>query len=307
MQLPWDVEKEDDVNQATQQKKIASLKRMAKKAEGEWLGYITWGQEYAPTTNKAHLQGYLQTLQKKTKRITALRKWCGGSKKKPKITKGIHWEIQQAKASNGKTPCELARDYCWKDGEGIWELGEFNAGGAGKRNDIHSAVDCLREAKGDMRALLGEHAEFIMRYPAGCKTLAQMFEEMSIPRYRDVKVYVFHGPTKAGKTWTATDGETHTDVCTIKGHSFKGKEWWPLYHGEKRLVIDDIEPSHLSIDHLMTLMDRERIGCPVKGGHKYSAWTELFLTTNKRWPEDWYTGAYPRKREALFGRVTRPK
>ncbi len=280
------------------------------------IGYMTFGKEYGINGKKHsaskplskekkkgnhHMQIYVQFT--KQKRLTAIRKLFSMDGTRA-TTYGTHWEKQMAKAIQGddRTPNEIARDYCWKEGNEKYEWGVFVAGGRGKRNDIHDAVAVI-ERTGDIKSLLEEGMSVqLVKYHGGFQALAKIVKESMIPQHRPVKVYWFWGPTRSGKTWTASDGRTHESYAIKKGCTFRSG-YWPEYRGEKRLIIDEWTSSSMHISQLMAFMDGDKFYCNDKYGGNWAEWEELFITSNFRYPETVYPGAYPANRAALFARI----
>lgn len=115
--------------------------------EWERVRYAIWqleeGEEGTP-----HLQGYVELSG--PQRLSAMKKWL------PRA----HFELRkgtrdQAKAYSSKEDTRL---------EGPWEIGVWEAGGSGKRNDIAAARDLLMEGV-SRRELLEAHPEIIAKYP----------------------------------------------------------------------------------------------------------------------------------------------
>ncbi len=258
----------------------------------DWILYITWGWEIGAAGNH-HLQIYLQC--KKQKRLTALVKYFSQHNSKA-TTWGIHWEKQYKTSTNTQ-----ARDYCWKEcGERRWEWGKFKVGGRGTRTDISTAVSAIKG--GITRAELTEQfGEIMIKYRTGMLGYLGDIEDMAVPKHRDIRVWVFWGPTNSGKTWTASDGRTHPSFyCT--GTQLK---WWCDYRREERLIIDEFGNDMVSIRELIKLIDGYKHMLPIKNGHTFGYWTEVFITTNLRYPEEFYPGALPAHRQALFRRVNK--
>ena len=258
--------------------------------------YFGFGLECGKATKNWHFQCYLQCLMKQTLNALICFFSADGSKK----TKwGVH--LTAARGSPQEN-----YDYITKECgvEKLNEIGQIKMEGQGSRSDIHAVAKAIMGgANIDDIAKMAPH--MIIKYPGGCKTLIAIKQRQDVPKHRDVKVYVFWGPTRSGKTWTASDGETHPSYHMRKGVEWAGnkKMWWPNYMGEQRLIIDDFQPSHMSLGDCMALMDRDRQTLDAKNGGKLGAWTELFLTSNKPYPHMWYTNADQGRREALFERV----
>ncbi len=69
------------------------------------------------------------------------------------------------------------------------------------------------------------------------------------------------------------------------------------------MVVEEFGNAMLPIREFIKLLDGQKHKLNMKYGHTFGQWTEVFITTNLRWPEEIYTGALPRHRAALFRRI----
>ena len=243
-----------------------------------------------------HYQCYLQCIKQNTR--TSL--ICFFSDDGHKDTKwGVH--LEAAKGTPQQNLTYISKE-CGM--EALNEIGQIELTGQGSRKDIHQIGAAIMEGS-TLTEVADMAPHMIIKYHGGIRALIQIKQSKDIPKHRDIRVYVFYGPTRAGKTWTASDGETHPSYHIKKSVDWtKGHLWWPGYKLEKRLIIDDFKCSHMSIGKLMELLDRERQVLDVKNGGTFGNWNEVFITCNFRYPEEWYTGAQQHRREALFARIS---
>ena len=184
----------------------------------------------------------------------------------------------------------------------MWNPGEFKVGGQGSRTDIQQGIKLIKEGMGDIRDLVEETPELIVKYAHGFKVLASLVAEQKIPLYREVKSILMWGSTGAGKTYTARElgGD---DYYMVKAYRMKSGEWFCDYAGQGFLIIDEWSSSSFCIDQLMAYLDGDRQYLGTKGAHTFSQWHTVIITTNQRYPEEFYPNAYPAKRMALFERL----
>lgn len=281
--------------QIRQDKVLAMAQKCTAAVQSGFISYITWGEETGKS-GTFHLQIYMQT--KKRKRISALVKFFSVDGKK-KTTWGIHWERQRAKSN------AVARDYCWKEcGEAKWEYGEFEANGQGARTDIQGAIAKIKEGKGDLRDLMEDHAEMIIKYPGGFAKYAAMVAETKVPNLRKVTVIWLWGDTGSGKTWAATQGGKREDYFIKKCICFKNQKFmFDDYHGEETLILDEFSSNCMDIKQLMQYLDGEKLRLEIKNAHTFARWTRVIITSNFPYPESVYPGAFQGNRAALFRRV----
>lgn len=95
----------------------------------EWVKYVVFQLEEAPSTGTKHLQGYAELTERKT--LTTIKGWLGNS---------AHIEKRMGTR-------QQARDYCMKEDtrlEGPWEAGVWDSAGQGRRSDLDAAAEVIR-------------------------------------------------------------------------------------------------------------------------------------------------------------------
>jgi len=268
--------------------------------------YLGWGLEQgAGEEEKAgraaqqgnwHYQAYLQAI-KQVRITTLMALFSEDGNKKTKW--GVHFE--PAKGSPQQNLDYITKE-CGEDKLNTW--GTINLGGQGRRNDIHEvAAAIVGGAK--LVDLLTIAPEAILKYPNGCRLLIETVQLATVPKYREVKVIVYWGNTGCGKTYSASWQEKHPDC-----HQAMSCDWnvrgipkrWPDYHGEKRLILDDFQDSHMTLGILMALLDNARKNLAVMTSNKLSNWTEVYITANED-PQTWYSNCSQVRRDALARRI----
>lgn len=218
--------------------------------------YIIIGKEVGDFKTP-HLQGYVEFS-------TALR--LTGLKK---IDPRIHWEPRRGTR-------EQARDYCMKDGDylehGVWRI-------QGERTDLKKFISLVREKK--------KYSDIIEEVPAAAKMprtyqlLKAEVDEETAPKWRDVEVIVFVGPTGVGKTRQAV---------SLSDNYYKldpaNSLWFDGYNGQELLIIDDFY-GYIKYGHMLQLLDGYKMRLELKGSFTYARWTKVVITSNSH-PDKWY-------------------
>lgn len=120
--------------------------------------YIVLGREVCPTTGKEHIQGYAEFYNKIT--------WRSAQR----ILGDPNCHIELRKGTR-----EEARSYCMKDGV-YEELGDWNAGGQGCRNDLKAIVEDIKNGKTDAE-FLEESPEVIFKFHKFIQNARKILEE----------------------------------------------------------------------------------------------------------------------------------
>jgi len=228
-----------------------------------------------------HFQGYVEFG--KVMRLTGVKK----------LLQTAHWEQRMGTR-------EQARDYCQKADSRLepgFEVGDFAAGGQGRRNDLASAVAMVKES-GNLKAVMDEMPEMFVKYGRGLRELAMA---MSVPRDDPPEVFICYGPTGCGKSrLSRQEGNYWVDPLGSGA-------WFDGYNGEDNAIFDDFDgnKSHTRLKDFLRILDRYGLRVPVKGG--FINWTpkRIWITTNYH-PRDWWDwtsreAQYP----ALQRRITR--
>lgn len=254
------------LNNPTQEemKKIEAIKA------DDLIRYLIYGEEIGESKTP-HLQGYIE-----------LHRQCRMPQVKKLLSDRVHLEKRKGTRSQ-------AIDYCKKDGK-FHEVGQISLR-PGQRNDLAAIVKRARTAK-TFTELCEEHPASI-RFPRSYQLIRKEELEHNAPKWRDLKVYVYVGPTGTGKTKKAMD---HPDVYKL---DMANQLWFDGYEGQSRLVIDDFY-GWIKYGTLLNLLDGYKMRLELKGSFTYAHYTEVIITSNKE-PTDWY------QREeisALMRRVT---
>jgi len=242
---------------------------------GDKCRYAIWQEESAPGTGTRHYQGYVEFTT--PVRLSGVRK----------LLERAHWEPRRGTR-------EQARDYCRKPDrlDGPWELGSFDAGGAGRRTDLADAIVTLGR-RGRVADIAHEQPAVFVKFFRGFDRLAS---EMYVKARRlELKVYVLWGRAGTGKSRYVWDmwGD---DLYSLFSQS---PLWFDGYRGEKTLLIEEFEVGGISREMMLKILDIYPLQVPVKGGSVYAQWTKVYITANFDFTSVWDT--------ALKRRVTSVK
>lgn len=217
--------------------------------------YLIVGRE-SGASGTPHLQGFVNL--KKPIRFNTLKKCL------PRA------HVEEAKGTDLQN-----KEYCSKQ-EVVLQVGEPQ--NQGKRNDLVSACDILRESKGDLRKLAREMPHVFVKYSRGFRDLANTSE------YRDkrtwkTEVHVLVGPPGVGKSKIAAE------TCPDAFYKTRG-QWWDGYNYEEDIIIDDFY-GWLKHDELLRVCDRYPLRVPVKCGFVQFVAKRIYITSNVT-VDKWY-------------------
>jgi len=241
--------------------------------------YAVLGKEVAPTTGTPHLQGYVEFSC--NQRPSAIKKWLG----------------QEAHCSKRIATAKQAADYCKKEGD-YAEYGAISPPPRpGTRSDIHALVkDAVAGTR--LRVLLKNHPVAYARYSKAVDRIQMIMRDSS---WRDVRVYVYFGPTRVGKTRAALAlcPEEDTYVCPSTP---KGSLWFDGYEGQTFAILDDFHGQYPLVE-LLRVLDGTPCLVPIKGGFVQWRPEVIFITSNIH-PLAWYDySSRLASRDALMARI----
>ncbi len=259
----------------------------------------------------AHFQGFVQTSQQA--RWAGFKNNCPGgkgwAKKRKEADKdgewsevkhwqAIHWENKH----RGSSAAE-ARAYCMKEGDFIEEGVFVGSDGSGKRNDLVPIHEAVFEPGVTKAELAKRYPKQYMRMRGNIVAMLNDLHEAEYVKRDQLMVVVLWGATGLGKSEMALRWKGEEDTYLIHGFDFS-MQWFPMYCGQTVLIIDDWTPAQCKLGKMLKLLDNKKACVAVKGYNVLMRWTTVFITTNKEWPNQIYTGVEQGRRDALFRRIT---
>lgn len=241
--------------------------------------YLAWAPENCPSTGKFHWQTYAWF--KNPRSVQSMGKLIAG--------------IGSSEPSVG-TP-ERNREYVFgpfvdtyknkhkPENPDAKEVGTLPV--QGKRNDLESFVDAIREGKRGLELL--DHIETRAKYPKLEQTLVSEFdEERAHKMYNDgifPEVHVIWGRHGTGKTRQIYDKYGSANVYRPRVKKC-GQSWWTGYNGQDVILFDDYY-GQIDWGDFLQLLDIYPIQFESKGGMKWRLASKIYITSNRP-PNDWY-------------------
>lgn len=234
----------------------------------EDVRYVVYQRERCPDSGREHFQGYIE-FKRKLRLNAAKRAFDDDS---------IHLEPRRGTR-------EQARDYCRKEAtriDGPWESGDFGVGGSGRRSDLVTIVERLRDNPRELGELSVEFPGSYCSARGGLRDIAAHLLYREARQFRSVKTLVLHGDGGVGKTSWAVRHYPNSYRLTQPDSQL----WWDGYNGEETLIIDDFY-GWIKWGMFLVLLDGYSVRLPVKGGHTWALWDRIIITSNAL-PDSWY-------------------
>lgn len=231
--------------------------------------YMRFGHEVCPTTNRPHLQGWLQ--------------WTN-----PRMVGEFWQQFGHPHVQPRRGTVEHNQLYTSKEKD----FEEFGTPPSqGKRTDWTTAVAQLRTQRVvdvvDSQPHLLPAIRALERY----QTLSRQ-----PPKDRDVRVLYIYGTSGCGKTRSI-------HAAFPDAYWKPNGEWWDGYDNQEVVVLDDF---YGDIQHaqLLRVLDRYPLRVPVKGGFTPANWTTVIISSNANL-EDQYSAFYGERRQPFYRRIHR--
>jgi len=211
-----------------------------------------------------HLQGYLR-----------LKEGCSFTHLKSLVL-NERCHIEKARGAAG-----VNRRYCSKDGD-YWEHGKCPG-----REDRKSRDELVREFN---KACSEQHIEgireFADKYPGQFgffgHVLVRNWGMLQPPIDRPgIHVTWIHGPPGTGKSRSA---HAELPAAFIKDPRTK---WWNGYILQREVIIDDLGPNGIDLNHLLRWFDRYKCTVETKGG-MLPLYADRFIVTSNFHPKEIY-------------------
>lgn len=266
--------------------------------------YCVYQKEKCPTTNREHIQGYIEFSKPTT----------GGQRSKwvKEFVPGAHTEEKSRFSTR-----EEAEHYCCKpcgeecQNKHCVDARQKNNGRVDWRNTKPTMLGVQHDADSKKtRATQGQRTDLedAVRLIDGGSTVKQVIQKNpKLVKYishlntyrnsltealeRDVEVIVLWGDAGTGKSIRArADSKDY--------YNKPMGDWWDNYTGQKTLILDDYN-GYLQYTELLRVLDRYAYQVPVKGGFVWAQWNKVYITSNKD-PLKWYKSGMTK---ALFRRI----
>lgn len=242
----------------------------------ECVAYLVYGLEKAPTTQRLHVQGFLQLY--KRERLSYVRS----------LVPGAHWELARG------TPAQN-RAYCIKDGD----YGQYGA----LRNPDPGNRELQREQWSDALQLAkaGAFPQLEDAYPRIAflhhHTVRAIHKDYQVtpPDALDVRGVWIWGAAGVGKSRTAR--ERYKPF-----YAKMANKWWDGYQDEPYVILDDVGPEQAKFlsYHLKIWSDRYAFVAEIKGGSRKISPGVFCVTSQYSIEELWHDDSATR--EALLRR-----
>lgn len=245
--------------------------------------YYILQQETCPTTQKQHLQGYVEYKIQKT--FNQTKKFLSDGK--------AHWEVAHGNP-------EQCRDYCRKqdtrtENGRIEEGGKFRTTRQGARSDLEMVKEAIEKGKTEVE-IADTHFESWVRNNRAFEKYRQLIQE---DRMWETEVYWIWGDAGSGKSRVVWDQYPKEKVWNNADF-----QWFDFYNGQEIVLIDDISPDcKYNLTMFLNLTDRYPLRVPIKGGFVKWVPKKIYITSNYRIQEV-YNGIPAKSMEAILRRIT---
>lgn len=249
--------------------------------------YIVLGKEVGES-GTPHIQGYIYFTSALT--LSALKKRM----ERHGITSNPHWTKADGNARQNL-------EYCSKQDEDPYIKGTMPKQGV--RSDLIGMKRKVCEGATELE--LFEH-DFptMVKFGRGIKRFKFVKDAERAKKFRKVRVIFHTGPTGCGKSLRAlyTPGPIYEYQASTYKITFGDKIWFDGYEGERRLVIDEYI-NNIPSEQLLSFLQGHVCRLPVKNGHTWALWEEVYITSNLRLGE-LHPRAKPATRDAIMNRIT---
>lgn len=223
--------------------------------------YIIFGEEVCPTTQRKHLQGYME-FKSETSRRTQIKK--------------LHPTIWLKKS---RGDADSNEKYCSKDGK-YYEKGEAKQ--QGKRSDIERVAKELMETSLTVDEIAVDSPTFYHQYG---RTLNKIEELKMRKQYRQemTKGIWYFGETGTGKSHTSLkdyNPDTHYIYPNDNG-------WWDGYKQQETVVFNEFR-GQIPYSELLTLVDKWPHQVKRRGREPLPFTTKTVIITSSLQPEEVY-------------------
>lgn len=244
----------------------------------EYISYVVYGLEVAPSTGTPHLQGYIELKQQLG--IKAIHKNIFGDQKiHIEKRKGTQKQaIDYCKKINQTPPCEPNTE--------VFEQG--NPTHQGRRTDLSNISKQVKE--GVSLGVIVQQCESFQQI----RFAEKIFEYKPLSsEYRAREVYWHYGATGSGKTKAVYDDirrrQEEDKTFDFFRSNIGGGQWFTGYNGQPLALLDEVRAGRWPYATMLELLDGYEVRIPTKGG--FTSWNpSIVYITSPLHPKECYKG-----------------
>lgn len=159
----------------------------------------------------------------------------------------------------------------------------------GKRNDLNSFIDAVREEKITYEDAFYEYPSINAKFPRFVDKLYQLQHKKNardnyysfINGEMKKKVKVYYGPAGSGKTSRVFGKHSLDSIYVLSiGDGTKNSLWFDDYQGEEILLLDDFY-GNIKYSFLLRILDIYPLRVQCKGSYTYVNFKTIYITSNQ--------------------------
>jgi len=261
-------------------------------AKTELVSYCVAQCEFAPSTGRLHVQGYLQLTNR----------WTFTRVKKLVFT-GL---LATAQIAAARGSAEQNESYCSKEDTRVPGTETLRVGlMVADVGENHQPGKSLDRVYADIK--LGASMEDIVeKYGFGMfvrheRSLKSAMCTWGKRRCEPAKIILLIGPTRSGKSrWVERE---YPDRYRMTFGNGGNSAWFDGYNGESTIELSEFR-GQLTLSFMLDLLDRYQLKVQTKGGTVQFLASTIIITSNEE-PRDWYKALEDRdeKMKPLLARV----
>jgi hypothetical protein len=257
------------------------------------LRYAVWQIESSPTTNKLHLQMYLQASSKKT--LGGWKNLVDSTTAHIDLARKEDWRRLDAYCSKDADVCASNSDYAgWAEkglrieGTPVYRLGTVvEYAGQGRRMDVEALKASLKRGA-TLLEIFDEHTDAALRFTSGLRFWhGEMAGERQFAEGEKPHMVLYVGPSGCGKSRTAR--RDWPDAETISFGNGGSSLWFDGYTGKETVILDDYY-GEIPFSLIKRMCDYYPLKVQVKGGTVPFRAKTIVFTSTKSW-DQWYLNA----------------
>lgn len=242
------------------------------------MSYLIYGLEQCNSTKKWHWQGYVE-FSRQVSRATI-----------KQILGSAHFEPRAGTAEQAATYCAKEGEYC--------EYGTISS--QGRRSDLKAVSESIVNGSTICDIAFSTPATFV-QYGRGLSGLAGLVSRKKQKLWRDVRLEIWWGTTRTGKTRSFFSQFPLDEI-----HRFKyniNQDYWCGYEQQKYVLFDEFE-SQILLSNMLMYTDGHPLQLNTKFGHAYAHYEHVVIISNSN-PQTFYHNCSKERRDAFAARVWR--